>query len=61
MLVSTPLGLGVSKAGDLAYTYGALSWEESGKRRRGHYVRIWQRRPRGWALLVDEATPAPPG
>ena len=57
---SVPLGLGVSKAGDLAYAYGALSWPADGKRLRGHYVRIWQHRARGWTLLVDEVTPAPP-
>ena len=58
---SVRLGLGVSKAGDLAYSYGVLSWPADGKRLRGHYVRIWQHRARGWTLLVDEVTPAAPG
>jgi ketosteroid isomerase-like protein len=61
-----PLGGAVSAAGDLAYTYGSAAWAEAGGVRRGHYVRVWQRRGRGWSLLVDEIAapplrPPPPG
>ncbi len=58
-LASSPLGRGVSKAGDLAYTYGSASWQQEGKPVDGHYIRIWQRRAQGWVLLVDETVPVP--
>lgn len=54
------IGGGVSKAGDLAWTYGSASWPEAGRRVEGHYVRIWQRRGGGWRLLVDEMTSLQP-
>jgi ketosteroid isomerase-like protein len=53
------IGGGVSKAGDLAWTYGDAAWDSGGARLEGHYVRVWQRRPGGWKLLVDEMTPLP--
>lgn len=59
-IASAQLGGAASKAGDLAYTYGSANWQEAGKPIRGYYVRIWQHRPRGWVLLIDETTPAPP-
>jgi ketosteroid isomerase-like protein len=60
-VTAATLGGAASKAGDLAYTYGDIAWDEGGKTVRGHYIRIWQHRARGWALLVDETTRAPPG
>jgi ketosteroid isomerase-like protein len=60
-VTAASLGGSASKAGDLAYTYGDVAWEEGGKTVRGYYVRVWQRRARGWALIVDETTRAPPG
>jgi len=59
-IAAAPIGGGVSKAGDLAWTYGKASWPEAGKSVEGHYVRIWQRRRAGWKLLVDEMTPMQP-
>jgi len=64
-IVASRLGGAVSAAGDLAFTYGTAAWTDPTGERRGYYVRIWQRRPRGWTLVVDEtnappaATPAP--
>jgi ketosteroid isomerase-like protein len=59
-VAAAPLGGAVSAAGDLAYTYGTAAWIYSSGVRRGWYVRIWQRRARGWTLVVDE-TVAPHG
>jgi ketosteroid isomerase-like protein len=53
-------GGAVSRAGDLAYTYGDAQWTREGTEVRGHYVRVWQRRGGGWKLIVDETTPVPP-
>jgi ketosteroid isomerase-like protein len=53
-------GGAVSRAGDLAYTYGDAHWTRDGAEVRGHYVRVWQRRGGGWKLIVDETTPVPP-
>lgn len=61
-------GGGASDAGDLVWTYGRAAWEREGQARHGHYVRLWQKRPTGWALVfaqlipapVPPATPAPP-
>ena len=55
-----PLGGGVSKAGDLAWTYGDARWTDHAKPVRGHYVRIWQLRSRGWSLVFDELLPVSP-
>lgn len=59
-LVVHNLGGLASQAGDLAYTYGDAKWQRDGKDRRGHYVRIWQRRGDGWKVVVDELIPVPP-
>jgi len=58
-IVATRIGGAVSSAGDLAYTYGTAAWTDASGERHGYYVRIWQRRPDGWTLVVDE-TNAPP-
>lgn len=52
-------GGAVSRSGDLAYTYGDAGWRKGDAEVRGHYVRVWQRRPGGWKLIVDETTPVP--
>lgn len=58
-LMTRTIGGGVSKAGDLAFTYGDASWDAGDAPKRGHYVRIWQNRPRGWTLVVDSVIPVP--
>jgi hypothetical protein len=56
-----PLGGSASKAGDLAWTYGAAAWTaQDGSAQRGHYVRVWRNDKPGWRLLFDELLPAPP-
>lgn len=54
-----PLGGTASRAGDLAFTYGAARWTRAGKPRSGHYVRIWQKRTEGWRLVSDLLIPTP--
>jgi ketosteroid isomerase-like protein len=54
------LGGAISKAGDLAFTFGRASWFKEAAPRSGHYVRIWQRRSHGWKLIVDELIASPP-
>ena len=53
-------GGGASDAGDLAWTYGPAAWRRDGAERRGHYVRLWQKRERGWTLVLAQLIPAPP-
>jgi hypothetical protein len=53
----SPLGGSASQGGDLAWTYGDARWQEAGKPRRGHYVRIWQSRAEGWRLVFDQILP----
>jgi len=55
-----PLGATASRAGDLAFTYGESRWSRDEQPRRGHYVRIWQKRREGWKLVSDMLIPAPP-
>jgi ketosteroid isomerase-like protein len=59
-ITASHLDGGASSAGDLAYSYGHASWEQAGKPIKGHYIRVWQHRPAGWRLIVDELIPAPP-
>jgi ketosteroid isomerase-like protein len=49
-----------SEAGDLAWTYGPAAWSADGRARRGHYVRIWQKRPEGWRIVLAQLIVAPP-
>lgn len=49
----SPLGGEASKAGDLAWTYGDAHWTKDGQEGSGHYVRVWQARTGGWALVYD--------
>jgi ketosteroid isomerase-like protein len=59
-LALSAIGGKASRAGDLVWTYGNAKWSEAGLDRRGHYVRIWQRRPEGWRMVFDEFIPIPP-
>ncbi len=56
-IVMKPEGGGVSLAGDLGWTYGFADWSEAGAGRRGAYLRIWQRRPSGWLIVVEDIYP----
>jgi ketosteroid isomerase-like protein len=51
------LGGGASMAGDLVWTYGEARWVDGGQARRGHYVRMWQKRSEGWRIVFDELVP----
>jgi hypothetical protein len=56
-----PLGGSASKAGDLAWTYGAAEWTAADSSpQRAHYVRVWRDDKAGWKLLYDVLLPAPP-
>jgi ketosteroid isomerase-like protein len=55
-----PLGGRASKAGDMVFTYGDAKWTLDGEARRGHYVRIWQKRGERWLLVFDELLGVPP-
>lgn len=52
-------GGGASEAGDMAWTYGSAAWRRDGAARRGHYMRLWQKRPEGWRLVMAQLIPAP--
>ncbi|MGZ6027432.1 MAG: DUF4440 domain-containing protein [Caulobacteraceae bacterium] len=54
------MGGRASSAGDLVWTYGEATWSKAGADVRGHYVRVWQLRPAGWALVFDELLEPPP-
>jgi hypothetical protein len=60
MIVFAPLGGRASKSGDMVFTYGDAKWTRAGDARRGHYVRIWQKREDQWALVFDELLEVPP-
>jgi hypothetical protein len=46
-------GGGVSAAGDLGWTYGFVTWRQGEATKPGPYLRVWQRRPEGWQVLVE--------
>ncbi len=52
-------GGGASEGGDMAWTYGPASWMREGVSRRGHYMRLWQKRSDGWRLVMAQLIPAP--
>lgn len=52
-------GGGASQGGDMAWTYGPAAWSRDGAARRGHYMRLWQKRPEGWRLVMAQLIPAP--
>jgi ketosteroid isomerase-like protein len=55
-----PLGGRAAKSGELVFTYGQSKWRSDGRERRGHYVRIWQKRTEGWRIVFDEILLVPP-
>ena len=52
-------GARVSDIGDLVFTYGEARWTEAGRRRRGHYVRIWRDDRQAFHIVFDEFIPVP--
>lgn len=52
-------GGGASDAGDMAWTYGRAAWTRDGQDRSGHYMRLWQKRPEGWRLIMAQLIPGP--
>jgi len=53
-------GIGVSAAGDLAYTRGSYQTvgDASGSTaQKGFYARVWERDTKGWKLVFDVAAP----
>jgi ketosteroid isomerase-like protein len=51
------VGGGASQAGDMVWTYGEARWTDGDQARRGHYVRMWQKRREGWRIVFDELVP----
>jgi ketosteroid isomerase-like protein len=57
----TRTGGGVSRAQDLAYSYGDYSSEDANAKERGTYFSIWQLDPSSeWRLVLDQQKKAPP-
>ncbi len=52
-------GGGASDAGDMVWTYGPAAWTRDAQARTGHYMRLWQKRPEGWKLIMAQLIPAP--
>ena len=52
-------GGGASDAGDMVWTWGPAGWMRDGVSRRGHYMRLWQKRPEGWRIVMAQLLPAP--
>ena len=52
-------GGGASDAGDMAWTYGPAAWTRDSQARTGHYLRLWQKRPEGWRLIMAQLIPGP--
>lgn len=53
-------GGGASDAGDLVWTYGPASWTRDDRTDHGHYMRVWQKRPEGWRIVLAQMIAAPP-
>ncbi|HEU4405868.1 MAG TPA: nuclear transport factor 2 family protein [Polyangiaceae bacterium] len=51
------IGGGAAKAGDLVWTYGSARWGEGAEAKKGHYARVWQKRPEGWRIVFDQILP----
>jgi ketosteroid isomerase-like protein len=58
-----PADGGVSRSGELGYTYGAYEFKAAdGKTAEsGNYLRVWKRRAGGgWKVVLDISYPVPP-
>jgi len=56
-----PIGVNVSDAGDLGYTWGNWQYKAADTIYYGNYVTIWNRTAHGWKVLLDGGndTPSP--
>lgn len=52
-------GGAASEAGDMAWTWGEVAWDQDGQPRAGHYVRLWVKQTVGWRLVIAQMIPAP--
>lgn len=59
MAIGAMEGGEASVAGDLVWTWGPVTWVRDGVGRHGHYVRVWQKRPEGWRIVLAQLIPAP--
>lgn len=50
-------GGSAADSGDMAWTWGRAAWNRDGQSRAGHYVRLWQKRPEGWRLVIAQLIP----
>jgi ketosteroid isomerase-like protein len=48
-LEMTPMEAGISKAGDLAYVYGLVTFEGKNE----NYLRVWQNTANGWKIILQ--------
>jgi hypothetical protein len=49
-----PVGSGAATSGDLGFTYGLLKIPGNPDVPKGHYVRIWKKRPgENWMILLE--------
>ena len=54
-----PINAGVSRAGDLGYTYGSYKIVPDSAKPSGYYVRVWKKTTGNvWKLVVDKDAPA---
>jgi ketosteroid isomerase-like protein len=58
-MASHPAAAGVSRAGDLGYSYGTADWTDGGAAVRANYLRVWVKRGGAWKLEVDCVTEVP--
>ena len=57
-LLLDPINAGVSRAGDLGYTYGSYKVSADSTKPSGYYVRVWKKTSgSAWKLVVDKDAP----
>jgi len=57
--IPLPIDGGVSRAGDMGYTYGSFNESGNAKTPSGYYVRVWRRDAKGaWRISCEVAEPA---
>lgn len=48
-LLFTPVGYGISAAGDLGFVYGVVDYNK----KKENYLRVWQQHDHQWKLLLQ--------